>query len=65
MNSIFWDMAPCILGDVNRNVGDIYFFRLQGENLFTALALELFAYSIFSSNLKMEAVCFSEASLDF
>jgi hypothetical protein len=63
MSSIFWDITPCSPLRVNRRFGGIY--RLHTAELCLPPAFTLVSCSAYSSTLKMEAICFSETSVDF
>jgi hypothetical protein len=58
---IFWDVTPCSLLRCNRRFGGTYRLHIQGRrSKHTCLHAGL--AEIFSSTLKMEAICFSETS---
>jgi hypothetical protein len=58
--TIFWDITPCSLLEVNRRFEGTH--RLHLPICFHA---GFFPCSVYSSALKMEAVCSSEKSVDF
>jgi hypothetical protein len=66
-NSIFWDITPHKSVEVNRHFGGTYRLHLQGWRVNQATitlfaCFVLFSCLAYSSNLMMEAICFSGIS---
>jgi hypothetical protein len=71
-STIFWDVTPCIIVDIDPHFGRIYCLHLLGQNISQAVRISLLAgcFSqvtgmIYSLNLKMEALCSSEITVSF
>jgi hypothetical protein len=58
---IFWDMTPCSSLSFNQRFGGTYHLHIQGQG--NKFCLLVFA-ELIPSTLKMEAVCFSETSVE-
>jgi hypothetical protein len=66
---IFWDITPCSPLKMNQRFGRTSRLHLQGRRTSQANQYEagtmLVSCLVYSSTLKMEAICFSETSVDF
>jgi hypothetical protein len=71
-STIFWDIKPCSPLKVNRRFWRTYRLHFQGQRiglarnqLYFPPDFTLVSCSAYSSTLKMEAICSSEATVDF
>jgi hypothetical protein len=63
-STIFWDITPCSPLKVNPR-SEEHRLHLQGRKISLPPAFTLVSCSAYSSTLKIEAICFSETSVDF
>jgi hypothetical protein len=60
MRSVLWDITPCNPSKVNRRFGETCSLHEADNKLYAGLLLGLLLF-----NLKLEAICSSETSIDF
>jgi hypothetical protein len=61
----FWNITPCSPLKVNRRFGETYSLHLQVRRISRARNQRDIRWQAYSSTLKMEAICYSEMSVDF
>jgi hypothetical protein len=68
-NSILWDITPYSPFKVNRRFGrtspPYSGWKNKQAELFQPPVFTLVSFSAYSSTMKMDAICFSETSVDF